>query len=58
MNSPNLPPSLSSAMPGLSAIGLVTTGLVGLVHNNLTGSLHGIFACILAFGVIFVVSFR
>ena len=58
MNAPNPPPSRSSAMPGLAALGLVTTGLAGLVHTLLTGSVLGLFAATLAFGVIFVVSFR
>ena len=58
MNEPNPPPSRSSAMPGLAAIGLVTTGLAGLVHTLLTGSVLGLFAAVLAFGVIFVISFR
>lgn len=58
MNAPNPPPSRSSAMPGLAGLGLVTTGLAGLVHTLLTGSVLGLFAAVLAFGVVFVVSFR
>jgi hypothetical protein len=58
MNEPNPPPSRFSAMPGLAALGLVTTGVAGLVHALLTASALGLFAAALAFGVTFVVSFR
>lgn len=45
-------------IPGLAALGLMATGLIGLLHAILTGEGLGLIASAIAFGVVFHVAVR
>ena len=46
-----------SVLPGLAAIGLLATGVVGIFHAFQTGSGTGLIASAIAFGALLVVAF-
>lgn len=47
-----------SKIPGLAALGLMVTGVIGLLHALLTGQGLGLVASAIAFGIVFYVSVR
>ena len=47
-----------SAIPGLAALGLLVTGIAGLVHAFLGGDGLSLLASAVAFGIVFFVSFK
>ncbi len=47
-----------SAVPGLAALGLLVTGIAGLVHAFQGGDGLSLLASALAFGIVFYVSFK
>ncbi|MCF7673785.1 MAG: hypothetical protein K9N23_04725 [Akkermansiaceae bacterium] len=56
MDTQNTPKT--SAIPGLAIIGLILTGIAGIVHAFLSGAAVSLLAAALAFGTLLYVSFR
>ncbi|UCE50681.1 MAG: hypothetical protein JSW47_11045 [Phycisphaerales bacterium] len=47
-----------SALPGIAAMGLIVTGVAGLVHAFVFGTGWSMLASVAAFGIIFYVSLK
>jgi hypothetical protein len=47
-----------TALPGLAGIGLITTGIAGIIHAFLSGGSLSLVASGISFGIVFYVCFK
>ena len=47
-----------TALPGLAGIGLITTGIAGIIHAFLSGESLSLVASGISFGIVFYVCFK